>query len=916
MTVRTAARPPDLVGHGSAGPDAPGRSPRGRVPRWAAPLLLGLLCLLVYNANLRTIGAGDTLPARFLPLVMWHDGTLALDDHARLVAHGHRVTPKPEPARPAANDGSAPDFQPTAYWLVRSPRGRLLSMYPVVTPLLVAPLYAPVVLMLEHNGWQQAQVERWAEIMEKLSASLLAAIASVVMFLVLRREGFRWAFPLALAFAFGTNTWMISSQALWQQGSGQLLVALALLLALGRPTPGRVALLGFVCVLIAANRPPDMLIAAAFVLFALWRRGRDAGWLAAGAALPVAGLLYYNLDLIGKLAGGYALAGKRGREDFFHLEALGLPGLLVSPTRGLLVFSPFLLFAAIGLVRRLRTPDSRKLAITLGLAVAAQLLVYSQTDWRAGVAWGPRWLTDLLPILVWMLAPATLALRPLARRALVAAIVAGIAIQAIGAFWYVKRSDERIFAQDAAHGGDGISMGPAWNPANTPFLVELRHGRAAAELHCDARGSIDQPAPPAPGGPVAKLQPGVPVAGWALACGRTPAQVVLLVGGKVIGATEEFVARPDVERALNISAPSGWSVSANTRGIAPGEHVLQLAVRVEPRSDIRIVREMNVMVPAPPRLGALAARAAGRIRRAQQPPGYWLTSFTAGPRFEAPQDEMNTYLTSLLVDMLAPVARRHDLQGALSEARGHLREQIESNGLVRYHGLPDAPTIGTLGCEITPDADDTALAWRLAMRGKSDRRSRRMLSKLARYRNERGLYMTWLAPVAKYRCLDPGRDPDPADLTIQMHVYLMLRERDPAAAQDLCSAMQRSATAREVWVYYARTALVPYLRSAELSGLGCRLTLPAARLARPVPGQEWWSEVVRRLVQTAGARPDAPTRASVRDLLTRLAADDFALLRTAPPLLYHNDLSATVSRFYWSDTAGYAMWLRLYEAAR
>jgi hypothetical protein len=34
-----------------------------------------------------------------------------------------------------------------------------------------------------------------------------------------------------------------------------------------------------------------------------------------------------------------------------------------------------------------------------------------------------------------------------------------------------------------------------------------------------------------------------------------------------------------------------------------------------------------------------------------------------------------------------------------------------------------------------------------------------------------------------------------------------------------------------------------------------------------------------------------------------------------PPLLYHNDLSASVKRFYWSEDVGYALWLRLYEAA-
>ena len=41
--------------------------------------------------------------------------------------------------------------------------------------------------------------------------------------------------------------------------------------------------------------------------------------------------------------------------------------------------------------------------------------------------------------------------------------------------------------------------------------------------------------------------------------------------------------------------------------------------------------------------------------------------------------------------------------------------------------------------------------------------------------------------------------------------------------------------------------------------------------------------------------------------------DDFALLRESPPLLYHNDLTASVSRYYWSEDVGYALWLRLYH---
>jgi hypothetical protein len=49
----------------------------------------------------------------------------------------------------------------------------------------------------------------------------------------------------------------------------------------------------------------------------------------------------------------------------------------------------------------------------------------------------------------------------------------------------------------------------------------------------------------------------------------------------------------------------------------------------------------------------------------------------------------------------------------------------------------------------------------------------------------------------------------------------------------------------------------------------------------------------------------------LRALLRELARDDFALIRTNPPLFYHNDLTATVSRYYWSEDFGYALWLRL-----
>jgi hypothetical protein len=190
-----------------------------------------------------------------------------------------------------------------------------------------------------------------------------------------------------------------------------------------------------------------------------------------------------------------------------------------------------------------------------------------------------------------------------------------------------------------------------------------------------------------------------------------------------------------------------------------------------------------------------------------------------------------------------------------------------------------------------------------------------MLAELAGYRDARGLYRTWLAPQKEYQSLDPGRDPNPTDICIQFHVYLMLREFDPSAAESLGQALQRSWGDDDIWVYYAKAPLIPFLRSAELRQLGCPIPLPAERLELAVAGQEIWSKAARLLVEISASPQDANLRQAARDLLAGIGSDDFAQLRRTPPLLYHNDLSATVRRFYWSEDFGCALWLRLYEAA-
>ena len=51
--------------------------------------------------------------------------------------------------------------------------------------------------------------------------------------------------------------------------------------------------------------------------------------------------------------------------------------------------------------------------------------------------------------------------------------------------------------------------------------------------------------------------------------------------------------------------------------------------------------------------------------------------------------------------------------------------------------------------------------------------------------------------------------------------------------------------------------------------------------------------------------------------LRETAEGGFANVSSTPPLLYHNNLSASPPHYHWSEDFGYALWLRLYvETAR
>lgn len=410
--------------------------------------------------NLRPIPSGDTAPAALLPLSLVSAHTLVLDRFA------------------AWYQGTR---QLNAAWFTRAADGHYYSSFPIALPLVITPLYAPLAA-LDIRQMPIDRVVLLARITEKISASLIAAL-SVVAFLALagKLTDSKSAWMLTAVYAFGSPTWSISSQALWQHGASELVLILALLFLIREtedPAHLRFAALagwcaGFGVAIRLSNAFPCMVMAA-YAGLSPWRPRSKVAF-ACGAALPVAATLIYNVRIFGNVVGtypaGWLLQGS-------PLDAVA--GLLFSPSRGLLIFCPVFLFSAIGIYLWFRA--GRKLyapiyVVCLVIVAGHFLTLARYRLWWGGFSYGPRLLTDVIPCLVILMIPIVRLVEAsrLWKSAFAATLAFSILVQAIGVFCYpnghwdssprsVDRYQERIWDWRDNQIVRSASAGPVWAP--------------------------------------------------------------------------------------------------------------------------------------------------------------------------------------------------------------------------------------------------------------------------------------------------------------------------------------------------------------------------------------------------------------------------------------------------------------------
>lgn len=411
-------------------------------------VILALLLFLAYNANFRHGNSVDTISTTALPVSIIREGNFDLDEFRTLLSTNTRAL----------------EVSLIYFGGIQERHGHLVTSYPLGPAILAMPFFWVANQMHYLQEWHHYRV------VGKIAASCMVALSAAFVFFTLRENlSDKAAWLIALLFGLGTSAWSTASQELWQHGPGMLCLAIALY-ALTRFTKAPSQRLAFIAGLFLGLavlcRLLNVIPTAALSCFILLHHRKYAVAFFAPLIAIAIPLGLYNIATYGKLSGGYdaiyqskwhGWRGLNSQNAYTNPLSKGLADILLSPSRGLFIYSPFLIpayIASLLLLIRPQYPLQRYLALWV---ILMSIVLAKNTLWWGGASFGPRYFSETCVALAIL----TGALWPLLRRrrllltAVIGSGLLSILINGLGAFFapcgwadtptLVDRNTERLW---------------------------------------------------------------------------------------------------------------------------------------------------------------------------------------------------------------------------------------------------------------------------------------------------------------------------------------------------------------------------------------------------------------------------------------------------------------------------------------
>ncbi|MBX3394527.1 MAG: hypothetical protein KF841_04080 [Phycisphaerae bacterium] len=357
-------------------------------------LWIGVVVTLASAAvNVRSI-SNDNIPNVLIPISILREHNLELGEFRTLIeGYKDRV----------------------CYWAVQSASG-IYSRYPVWTGVMAVPFFVPYAVF-HPDSIAEADLLRIGRVASVFACGIFAAMFAATL---RRFVPGSWAAGLTAVTVLGSTIQHQLGANLTNQTLPIVCVG-AILWFVTRPTLSRrgACAAGMIAGLAIGARPAILFVALAPLGVFLTRRDlrRHLPHVALASALVPALTLWYQHAAFGNaFSTGY---GDEADAGFTASLPNGLAGLIVSPTCGLLIYSPWLIFAVQAAVRLIRgrapvqsdsaAADSiprTELARWLAAGIILQWLFFSKWwAWNGALAFGgPRMLAEAIPLMTLLIA--------------------------------------------------------------------------------------------------------------------------------------------------------------------------------------------------------------------------------------------------------------------------------------------------------------------------------------------------------------------------------------------------------------------------------------------------------------------------------------------------------------------------------
>lgn len=385
-------------------------------PQAAISILLFGVCLFVYLSNdTVSLASNDNIPTTIQALNWLQNHSLNLDNFRD--SYFYRLSDDPP------------------YFFTEAPNGHLTSTYPIGSTLITFPLYFVFFIGLKVAAFIQNLItgnpadlldftsqsfEPYRKILGKLAGTICSAFSVVLFYLTVRLK-FQQTTALitTFIFAFATEIWALCSQDIRQHTISNLLV-ISVIFCLFKADRSRekrrqimLLMAGIFCGLLPGVRLTSGIFSAAAFVFVLYAFRKESLFFLFGLPTVLINFAWniYFFGLRGFMGGGYSQQFDSGASGYrvslsYFIDAFW--GQLISPSDGLFIFSPILLFAFPGayLVFRRRAGKDEQLILCMTFACVGLFLHYCfYAPWTGGSdSFGPRFLTDVVPVLCLLIA--------------------------------------------------------------------------------------------------------------------------------------------------------------------------------------------------------------------------------------------------------------------------------------------------------------------------------------------------------------------------------------------------------------------------------------------------------------------------------------------------------------------------------